>query len=528
MQDAGDRWSTYTDVVPEVAAGWRLETVTPPSRLGGANGMTLGPDGRLHVTQVFGSQVTAIDVDSGEHAVFSPLGGGITGPDDGFFGADGTFYATEPMSGRVTARDPDGSYRVLRDDLPAANGVTMDHARRRLFIDEFREGGRLLEVDPTGRDEPRVLLEDLAGPNAPAMGPDGLLYFPQVFADQVWCYDLDAGTARLAVDELSRPTAVKFDSRGRIVVSEAGAGRIVAVDLATGTREVLADVPLGIDNVSVGAGDRIFVSHFVDGRVAEETAGRRRVLSPPGLLGPHGLTVDAAGNVLFADGLSVGAVVDGVAERTIRLLVDLPTLALGVARFAEAVAVLGAGGVVLRYGDDGGAWTVLADGLVDATCLRVDGERLLVAERHAGRVSAVDARRQGGAGARRARVGGRRRPSARRVRRHDGADGAPDRRRRQRTPRRGLRRRPGRVGGGRCGAGGGRGTPRAGRRGRGVRPSRGRGRRRTRRPPGSRGGARRRSARWPPTVPVASSSGATVTARSADSPGSDRPGPPRT
>ena len=118
-----------------------------------------------------------------------------------------------------------------------------------------------------------------------------MLYFPQVFADEVWCYDLDAGSARLAFADLARPTAVKFDSRGRLVVSEAAAGRIVAIDLATGERDVLAEVPLGIDNVSVGPDDRIFVSHYVDGRVAEETAGRRRVLSPPGLLGPHGLVV---------------------------------------------------------------------------------------------------------------------------------------------------------------------------------------------------------------------------------------------
>ena len=242
----------------------------------------------------------------------SPLGAGIAGPDDAIFGADGTMYATEPMFGRVTAREPDGTYRVVRADLPAANGCTMDHARQRLFIDEFRPGGRLLEVDPAGQAEPRVLLDDLAGPNAPAMGPDGKLYFPQVFADEIWSYDLDTGEARLVAGDLPRPTAVKFDSRGRIVTSVAGAGQILAIDVATGAQEVLAEVPLGIDNVSVGPDDRIFVSHFVDGRVAEETAGRQRVLSPPGLLGPHGLAVDADGTILFADGLSIGAVVDGV------------------------------------------------------------------------------------------------------------------------------------------------------------------------------------------------------------------------
>jgi sugar lactone lactonase YvrE len=390
MPNAPDRWSAYSDLTPTVASGWRFDVITPPSRLGGSNGMTFGPDGRLYVTQVFASQVTAIDVETGEHAVYSPLGAGISGPDDAIFGADGTFFATEPMFGRVTARRPDGTYRVVRDDLPAANGVTMDHAGRRLFIDEFRPGGRLLEVDPAGVGEPRVLLEDLAGPNAPAMGPDGLLYFPQVFADQVWSYDLDTGAARLVVDELGRPTAVKFDSRGRLVVSEASAGRITAVDLATGGRAVLATVPLGIDNVSVGPDDRIFVSHYVDGRVAEETAGRQRVLSEPGLLGPHGLALDVDGTVLFADGLSVGAVVDGLAQRRIRLLVDLPTLAIDVAPLAGGLAVLGAGGEILAYDGSGGAPTVVADGLTDATGLRADGDRLVVAQRGPGRISAVE------------------------------------------------------------------------------------------------------------------------------------------
>jgi sugar lactone lactonase YvrE len=390
MSPGTDRWSIYCDLVPATAPGWRLATVMPPSRLGGANGMTLGPDGRLYVTQVFFSQVTAIDVDTGTHRMFSPLGAGITGPDDAIFGADGTFYATEPMFGRVTARASDGSYQVVRDDLPAANGITMDHGRRRLFVDEFRPGGRLLELDPTGAAGPRVLLEDLAGPNALAMGPDSRLYFPQVLADQVWSYDVESGETRLVVDELARPTAVKFDSQGRMVISEAAAGRITAVDLATGGRELLADVPLGIDNVSVGATDRIFVSHYVDGRVAEETPGRRRILSEPGLLGPHGLAVDADGTILVADGLSVGVVVDGACERRIRLLVDLPTLAVGVAQFAGGLVVLGAGGELLRYQPSGGEPHVVTTGLRDPTSVRADGDRLVVSERALGRVSAVD------------------------------------------------------------------------------------------------------------------------------------------
>jgi sugar lactone lactonase YvrE len=352
--------------------------------------MTLGPDGRLYVTQVFGSQVTAIDVDTGAHEVFSPLGSGIVGPDDGIFAADGTFYATEPLFGRVTARRADGTYVTVRDDLPAANGVTMDHARQRLFIDEFRPGGRLLEVDPTNTAGRQVLMEDLNGPNAPAMGPDGRLYFPQVFANEIWVYDLEAGQGRLAFADLSVPTAVKFDSRGRLVTSESGAGRITAIDITTGARETLAEVPKGIDNLSIGDGDRLFVSHYVDGRVAEMTGNRERMLSEPGLLGPFGLVVAADGRLLVADGLSIAAVhPDAAIHRLLTLLIDLHTLAIGVAEMAGDLVVL-APAELLLYARGSTEPSVLIDGLAAPAAVLADGpDAVLVTERDAGTVSRV-------------------------------------------------------------------------------------------------------------------------------------------
>jgi sugar lactone lactonase YvrE len=382
-----DRWQMYDQTPTRVATGWRFEPVTAPSRLGGSNGMTIGPDGRLYVTQVFASQVTAIDVDSGAHEVFSPLGGGIVGPDDGIFAADGTFFATEPLIGRVSARQGDGSYRVVRDDLPGANGITVDHAGRRLFVDEFRPGGRLMELDPSGAAPPRVLMEDLNGPNALAMGPDGRLYFPQVFANQIWVYDLEAGQGRLLVDDLSVPTAVKFDSHGRIVTSESGAGHITAIDLESGRRETVAEVPLGIDNVSVGPGDRIFVAHYVDGRVAEETAGRHRILSPPGFLGPHGLAVAADGRLLIADALSIADMsADATVTRRLNLLIDLPGLAAGVCPSGDDLLVA-THTDVLRYPRGSGPPSVVVSRLEGVSSIVADEDGgALVVEREGGRV----------------------------------------------------------------------------------------------------------------------------------------------
>ncbi|HWS92064.1 MAG TPA: gluconolaconase, partial [Mycobacterium sp.] len=151
-----------------VAEGWRLERVTAPSRLFGANGLRTGPDGRVYIAQVTGSQISALDHRTGQLQTVSAKGGDIVAPDDVAFDPSGNLYATEVMDGRVSVLDTAGRTRVLRDDVPSANGITFH--RGRLFISECREGGRLLEFDLRG-GPPRVLLENVPSPNAMEVGP---------------------------------------------------------------------------------------------------------------------------------------------------------------------------------------------------------------------------------------------------------------------------------------------------------------------------------------------------------------------
>ena len=135
----------YSCAAPTVADGWRFERLTPPSRLFGANGLRTGPDGRIYIAQVTGSQISALDVGTGRIDTVSAKGGDIVAPDDVAFGPDGVLYATEVMDGRVSALGGDGRSRVLRDDLPCANGITVHEGR--LFVNECRDGGRLMELD---------------------------------------------------------------------------------------------------------------------------------------------------------------------------------------------------------------------------------------------------------------------------------------------------------------------------------------------------------------------------------------------
>ena len=160
---------------PNVAEGWRLERLTAPSRLFGANGLRTGPDGRVYVAQVTGSQISALDIGTGQLDTVSPKGGEIIAPDDVAFDASGNLYATEVMDGRISVRETGGRTRVLRDDLPCANGITVHQDR--LFVGECREGGRLMELD-LASGASRILLENLPSPNAMEVGPDGLLVLP--------------------------------------------------------------------------------------------------------------------------------------------------------------------------------------------------------------------------------------------------------------------------------------------------------------------------------------------------------------
>ena len=72
----------YCPPAPNVADGWQFDRLTAPSRLFGANGLRTGPDGRVYIAQVTGSQISALDVDTGRLDTVSAKGGDIIAPDD--------------------------------------------------------------------------------------------------------------------------------------------------------------------------------------------------------------------------------------------------------------------------------------------------------------------------------------------------------------------------------------------------------------------------------------------------------------
>lgn len=290
------RWTNSSNA--QITEGWKLEHVTPASRLYGANGIRTGSDGLIYIAQVAGSQISTLDIDSGEIAVVSPMGGDIVGPDDVAFDDEGNIYATELTEDRVSVRDRQGRTRIIQGDMPCANPITVYQGR--LIAGECRPGGRIMEL-PLDGSTPRIILDNVPMPNAFEVGPDGLLYFPVMGTNEIWRISLDGGEPEVVAKDLGVPDAVKFDKDGFIVSTQVASGQVLRIDPRTGDKTILAQLTPGLDNCTF-VDDRLVVSN-ITGEITEILGdGNTRSLIPRGLQWPMGLAIDKDGTLFIADG----------------------------------------------------------------------------------------------------------------------------------------------------------------------------------------------------------------------------------
>ncbi|MFE5815106.1 hypothetical protein ACFQ6S_17090 [Streptomyces sp. NPDC056479] len=371
-----------------------VERLNPPNRLWGSNGVAFGPDGRLYVAQFLAGQISVVDPATGDVEVVVPMDGPVQSPDDLAFGADGSMYIADLVPGRVWRRGPEGEYTLVRGDVANPNGITC--VGDRLFVNEMKPDGRLMELFPGGGD-PRVLTEGLALGNAMQLGPDGHLYYPHMMSGpnplltgQVWRIPPDGGTPEVVADDVHQPVAVRFDQGGVLhVLSRGPEGIVTRIDLhGSGSRTLVTSGVVGLDNAAFDAENRMFVSSYASGGVTEmHPDGRTRELVPRGLDGPYGVTIDLGGRVYAADHYRVAS-----PSRTGVTTHSLLHFAHGIAADGELLHLTSQFGQVQTYDPGTGAVRERAGGLRRPLGITVapDGS-LVVAESDGGRVVAVDA-----------------------------------------------------------------------------------------------------------------------------------------
>lgn len=374
---------------PDLAEGWQLERLTAPSRLFGANGLRTGPDGRIYIAQVTGSQISALNLATGDVEAISAKGGDIVAPDDVAFDDAGNLFATEVMDGRVSVRETGGATRILRDDVPSANGITVHDGR--LFIGECRDDGRIMEFDLAG-GPPRILLENVPSPNAMEVGPDGLLYFPVMTANEIWRISLDGGAPETVATGLGVPDSVKFDSGGFIVSTQVASGQVLRIDPRTGAQTVLAQLTPGLDNCTFVNG-RLFVSNFT-GEITEILDDGDTSTTLPGALNwPLDLTVGHDGRVYVADGTYFYVLQPDSSLHTVGMLFSpgYPGFVRGVVASGPGeFVVTTSGGQITRYRPGTSESDVLADGFDQLYGVAVTSGGVVAAELGTGRVVSVD------------------------------------------------------------------------------------------------------------------------------------------
>jgi sugar lactone lactonase YvrE len=264
-------------------------------------------------------------------------------------------------------------------------------------MDECRPGGRLFELYPHSGRAPRLIAGNLPLPNALMVGPDNRIYFPEVVAGEVWRVPVEGGTPERVAAGLATPVAVKFNRRGELTVPQAGNGEIVRIDVQSGAKTVLAKIRPGIDNLAFSPDNRLFVSHFIDGGVAEvatDGSNAERILVAAGLLGPWGLACGAGGTLYAADGGSFAAIsATGSVTRLGMLLEEgSPGFLRGLAAAASGeLYVTTSGGGVASYHPVSRASAVLTSGLNELYGLAcaADGT-LVVAEGGEGRILGIN------------------------------------------------------------------------------------------------------------------------------------------
>lgn len=324
------------------------ETVTQPSPFHGIHGITVTREGKILAGSVVGRAIYEVNAETGETSIYEGPPAGMA--DDLEQGPDGTLAWTAFLDGKVYARKPDGTLLTLAEGLPGLNSLAWTEEGR-LFATQVFLGDALYELDPSGDNPPRKIMEGMGGLNGFDFGPDGKLYGPLWFKKQVARVDVDTGTLDVVARDFKTPAAANFDSKGNLHVVDTEAGHVYRVNTDTGEKTLLSEVAPAIDNLAFDSEDNLYITNMADNAVIAintDTGEARTLVS--GVLAVAGdIAFATDGSLYVADLFSLRKVdpADGSVTELARVWsseIDYP-LSISVANGRIAVAALTAGAV---------------------------------------------------------------------------------------------------------------------------------------------------------------------------------------
>jgi streptogramin lyase len=281
--------------------GVTVRTLVKGAPIHGSNGLYFGPDGYLYVASAGGNEIIKMDTNSGR--ILDRIGAerGVVTPDDLTFGPDGMLYFTAIMIGEVRKIDPldrAATASTIATGLPGVNPITFnDHGRLFVALDFFGFAG-LYELDPNGVQPPHLIYDgwDVYNLNGFDFGPDGCLYGP-IYGQGVVKIDVDAPAIVPLISGIA-PSAVKFDSQGRLYTDDNNTGQVLRYDYGDwGNGHLLGTVPFDMDNLAIDSRNQVYVSADADGCIAKILPnGKYILLSPGGMIAPNGVAVMPRGD----------------------------------------------------------------------------------------------------------------------------------------------------------------------------------------------------------------------------------------
>jgi sugar lactone lactonase YvrE len=321
--------------------------------------------------------------------------------------------------------------QVLIPDLFGFNG--MDFGPDGLLYGPLFFGNAIARIDVDAPvPAPEIVATGFRIPGAVAFSPDGVLHAVDFAEGQVIRVDVTTGATEVLADIEGVLDNLAFGADGTLYTTAFGDGQVLAMTPGNQLRALNKAGFIAPGGVTVDDDGSLWVADFFT--VREMRHGRHPVSSfydrfdPPGAGPASANTVDASGDHVITTGWFSNSV--QVLDRSDGSVVeDIRTLAvpinaidhggvLAVAQLGAANVVDGRSGdvlldVVLAYplglasdgdtlyvGDwvlgevwavpSGGPPTLLASGFANPEGMAVDGDRLLVVEEGADRVSAVD------------------------------------------------------------------------------------------------------------------------------------------